>query len=228
MKKISTLVCFSAAVFSVSVFANHHYFYAGINAGIFNGDFDNVYFDQTSTIAQNVQKEVAQRGYTGGVQLGYRKYLRHGYFVGVEASANADSNNATLREGASSLTFSDKTQFSGHADFVFVPGMTLTRTLSAYAKLGLSVARIRDNVVSPVGSSSTITSYSGASNPLGFAAGLGVSKNVCRYMSLFAEADYHDYGTVNFQNFQNYSVTYTHATHVHSYGVVVGANYRFV
>jgi outer membrane immunogenic protein len=228
MKKISTLVCFSAAVFSTAVFANHHYFYAGINAGIFTGDFDNVYFDQTSTIAQNVQKDVSQRGYTGGVQLGYRKYLRHGYFVGVEALANADSNNATLREGAQALTFSDKTQFSGHADFVLVPGLTLTKTVSAYAKLGLSVARIRDNVVSPVGSLSTITSYSGVSNPLGFAAGLGVSKNVCRHISLFAEADYHDYGTVTFQNFQNYSAIYTHATHVHSYSVVMGVNYRFV
>ena len=47
-------------------------------------------------------------------------------------------------------------------------------------------------------------------------------------MDLFASADYHDYGTVNFSTFQNYSAAYTHSSKVFSYDVLAGAAYRFV
>ena len=224
MKKI---LSFGLIVFSFSIFAHDQNFYVAADAGIFQGDFDTSYSDQTDVIAQNFQQTVAQRGYTGGLALGYSKPMLPHYFLGGEISGNYESNNATFQEGASSGAFTDKTQFNGHMDFTFVPGINLSKTISAFMKLGLSLAWIQDNLTSPVGFTPTIANYSNNLTALGFAAGLGVSKAICKKFALFTEADYHDYGTRHFQSFQNFTANYSHAAHLYSYDVLAGAAYKF-
>jgi len=228
MKKVSKTLCLSLLALSSAAFAHTGHFYLGADAGIFTGNFDNSYLDQTDTIVQNYQNTVTQNGYTGGLMLGYSKPVRHNYFMGVEVSGNGDSSNARYASGAPSSAFSDKTQLNAHMDFDVVPGIKLTDTISAFMKLGLSLGWIQDNLTSPVGFTPVITNYANNNTAVGFALGLGVAKSICKHMSLFTEADYHDYGKVNFQNFQDFSATYSHSTRVTTYDVVVGAAYKFV
>jgi opacity protein-like surface antigen len=236
MKKISAVLFTSLIAISSCTLAHNNnqtgYVYLAADAGIFSADFNNTYLDQTDTIPQNFQSTVTQHGYTGGLAIGYRKPIYTNYFIGGEISGNVDSSNALFQEGASSGNFSDKTRINDHMDFTFVPGLKLSNTVSAFLKLGLSLAWIQDNLTSPVYPAGlytpVMTYYTNSNTEIGFTAGLGLSKSVCKHAALFTEADYHDYGTMNFQNFQNYSATYTHSTHVYSYDVVVGAAYRFV
>lgn len=233
MKTIISVLLLSATALSSATFANdNHYFYLGADGGIFKADFDNSYIDQTDPIQQNFQQTVTQHGYTGGVLLGYRSAIRSQYFIGGEISSNWNSSDALYQEGASSAAFSDKTQINSHMDFAVVPGLKISQTITAFMKLGLSVAWMQDNLTSPAyptGLYTPVTTYySNKKTETGFVAGLGVSKTVCKHMDLFASADYHDYGTVNFQSFQNFSAAYTHASKVFSYDVLAGAAYRFV
>ena len=233
MKKIIPALLLSAAALSSTAFANdNHYFYLGADGGIFKADFDNLYVDQTDPIPQNFEQTVTQHGYTGGVLLGYRQAIRSQYFIGGEISSNWNSGDALYQEGASNATFSNKTQINHHMDFAVVPGLKISSTVTAFMKLGLSVAWMQDNLTSqayPTGFYIPATTYySDKKTETGFVAGLGVSKAVCKHMDLFASADYHDYGTVNFSTFQNYSAAYTHSSKVFSYDVLAGAAHRFV
>lgn len=228
MKKVLPIALLALSAFSATALAHNGYIYMGADGGIFNADFDTSYIDQIDTIAQNYQSTVTQHGYTGGLQLGYHRNIRRSYFIGGEISGNFNSSVATNQEGANSSAFTDKTKIGEHMDFTLVPGVKLTKTVSAFMKLGLSVAWIKNNLNSPIGFTPAMTYYANNNTALGFAAGLGVSKQLCKHMSVFTEADYHDYGTVSFQNFQNYTTTYTHAAKVFSYDVLAGAAYRFV
>ncbi len=230
MKKSTRALCFSLFALSSSAFAHHGHFYTAADVGIFTADFDNAYIQQPFTgisVFQNFQDVALQNGYTGGLELGYSRRFHHRYFWGAEVSGNINSRAAVYQAGVQSSSFYDKTRINGNMDFDFVPGIKLTRTISAFMKLGVSIAWIKDNLTSPVGYFATMTNYSNANTAVGFAAGLGVSKLISKHWSLFSEADYHDYGTINFVSFQNYSYSYAHSTRAYSYDVVAGAAYKF-
>lgn len=225
MKKIIVL---SALIFAATTHANdNHPFYLAADAGVFQGSFNNTYLDQTDTIAQNFEQNVLQNGYTGGLALGYQHALSDRYSLGAEISGQGDSSSATFQEGASSAAFSDTTQFNAHMDLSFVPSMRLTKSINAFFKAGLSVAWMKDSLNSPVGNSAVMTNYTSNNTRLGGILGLGFSKKICKRFKLFTEADYHDYGTVNFPAFQNFTATYTHSSHIYSYDVLGGAAYSF-
>jgi hypothetical protein len=86
---------------------------------------------------------------------------------------------------------------------------------------------VQDNLVSPVGAASIITAYNQKENLIGITAGLGFEKLIAKHISIFTELNYHDYGSVSFQNFQNFSAIYTHYSHVYSYDGKVGLAYTF-
>lgn len=211
---------------SATAFANlPHKFYVAADAGIFQGDFNNQFIDHTDFIAQNIVQPATQYGYTGGIALGYSRLMSQNYFIGGEISANINTNNASFQSGASNTTFSDKVQINDHFDLTFVPGLILSNNISTYLKLGISYALIEDHLTSPAGFDSITVGHHSNNNPIGFAAGLGISKSFPNRITLFTEANYHDYGTIEFTNFQNFMATYSHSTHVYSYDVVVGLAY---
>lgn len=228
MKRISSLLCLASITFSSSVLANQNgYIYVAANAGIFQADFVNTYLDQTDVIAQNIVQPAEQHGYTGGVSLGYRQILNPHYFLGGELSGSVEGHYASFQSGAATAAFSDAAQIYSHVDLMLVPGIRLNSTTDIYLKLGLSCAFIQDSLVSPAGYTPTITNYNSNNNTFGFTAGLGFEKWITKKIALFTEANYHDYGSVNFQSFQNFSATYQHSSHIYSYDVVIGASYQF-
>lgn len=204
-----------------------HPYYVAANVGIFEGAFSNTYNDLTDVIAQNISEAVQQRGYTTGLALGYSKLVRDKYFLGAELSGNVNSFNATFQSGASSTAFTDTAQIIHQFDLTFVPGILLSSTIESYLKLGVSYGVIQDTVTSPVGYTPVSTRYTSNVNTYGFAAGLGVKKFLSDTVSLFVEGNYHDYGNVSFSNFQNFSATYNHTSHIYSYAAVIGAAANF-
>jgi len=214
-------------LFCSATFSSPRYYVSG-NLGIFDATFNSSYLDQTDVIPQNIAQSISQNGYTGGVALGLRQATcDRRFYYGGELLLNYDSQNAVFQSGAATAAFSDKTRIQYHADLTFVPGMMLSQTVSSYLKLGLSIASIQDNLVSPEGYTPANTSTHSSKNPLGFAAGLGVATCITNNFSIFTEANYHDYGTVTFSNFTNFMAEYTHKSHVYSYSLVVGASYFF-
>jgi opacity protein-like surface antigen len=150
------------------------------------------------------------------------------YSLGAEVSGHFDTQNASFKSGASTSAFSDSTKIQYHVDLTFVPGLNLTDTILGYLKLGLSFASISDQLTSPVGFFADYTTYHSHVNDMGFVAGLGLSKTLTQNLSLFTETNYHDYGSVNFDDFQNFSTIYTHSAHIYSYDVVLGVSYKIV
>ncbi|MDP1573666.1 MAG: hypothetical protein Q8L78_01845 [Coxiellaceae bacterium] len=226
---MKTLVLLSTFVFSCTALASqNHPFYIAADGGIFQGSFNNQYFDQTDAIAQNFQQTVLQNGYTGGIALGYHHgFTNRRYGLGIELSGHGDTNKATFQEGASSAAFSDTTQINAHMDLTLVPTLYFTKSLNAFLKFGMSLAWIQDNLISPVGNTAAMTTYANSNATLGAALGLGIAKKIAKRFKLYTEADYHDYGTTHFPAFQNFTATYTHASHIYSYDVVCGAAYTF-
>ncbi len=228
MKTSSRLLVLVFATFSCSTFAaNNSYFYAAAGAGIFQGDFNNAFIDHTDAVAVNVVSPANQHGYVGEIALGYRRSWCERYFLGAELSGFWTGHTASYQIGAAGNNFSDQNQIQYYGDLTFVPGLMLNETISAYLKVGLSYAALQDNLSSPSGAIPVSKNYMSNRNPIGLALGLGVSKAITERVSIFTEANYHDYGTVTFSDFQNFEAAYTHTAHVYSYSLVAGAAYKF-
>lgn len=217
------LLGFSSAAFAYS----DRPFYIGADAGIFQGTFSQSYLAQMTSPPANVAETTQQHGYTGGLVAGYSKLFHQQYLLGAQLSGNLDSHYANYANGANSLTYTDTTQINSHIDLTVVPGILLSDSAAAYAKLGVSTASVQDNLTSPATNASVMTRYNSTKMATGLAAGLGVKKFLTDQVSIFAEGNYHDYGVVNFTDFQNYTVTYTHSAHVYSYDLSLGAAYHF-
>lgn len=82
-------------------------------------------------------------------------------------------------------------------------------------------------LISPTGYTPTFVNYPANKNALGFAAALGMTHDVSNKIALFSEVNVHDYETLNFDNFQNFTANYTHSAHLRAYGLSIGAAYIF-
>ena len=205
-----------------------NYLYVGGDAGIFTANMNQNYQDQVDVIANNIAQPITQNGYTTGIRVGYVHLMNTIYSLGSEISGNFDSQNASFKSGASTSAFSDITKIQYHIDMTIVPGMYLSDSILSYFKLGMSFASISDQLTSPAGFFANYTTYNSHSNCLGFTAGLGIAKTLTQNFSLFTEANYHDYGALNFDDFQNFSANYTHSAHIYSYDIVMGITYKII
>jgi opacity protein-like surface antigen len=206
---------------------NNHQYYIAANAGIIEADFNNKFSDQTDEIPQNIAQTTEQHGYTGGIALGYRRLVNPFYIIGTELSVNIDGSTALFQSGASTTAFTDKLKLRNHIDWVLKLGTLVTETVEAYLKFGLSNASVQDNLTTPVGYLAEMTTFNDQENLIGFTAGLGFRKALNKHISVLTELNYHDYGTATFNDFQNFSATYTHSAHVYTYDAKVGIAYDF-
>lgn len=204
-------------------------FYVAASAGIFRGSFNANYLDQSDAIAQNTSETFTQNGYTGGLAIGYSHIFSDSYLLGAELSGNLNSDEGKYASGSSSTAFNDTTKIKQNIDLDFVPGVLLTDSLAGYAKLGVSSAKVTDQLTSPTSQNPSVAyaTYSNNKTRLGFAAGLGLKKTINHDVSVFAEYNYHDYGKINFAEFNNLGSTYTHSARVYSSAVSLGAAYAF-
>lgn len=225
MYKFTKKLGLLALILSSSAFANkENFIYGAAGIGVFQADFANQFLDQTDIFPVNIVQSAQQYGYTGGLAIGYSRFITPNYFAGLEISGNVNNHNASFQ---STAVFSDQVQIKSYFDLTFVPGIRLGQTVFAYLKLGLSYAYIRDSLTSPSGFTPVIITTNANKNALGFSGGLGIRKSLTKQLSIFVETNYHDYGSVDFSNFQNFSATYTHTTHPYSYDVMAGVLYSF-
>jgi len=199
-------------------------FYASLEAGIFKGQFNSKYLDQTDLIPQNISESLMQNGYSGGLALGYTHSFNSHYFVGLELAGVKDGNSASFQSGAANTSFSDQIQMNSHVDFTVIPGVMTQSGFLPYIKVGISRASINDYLTSPVGYDPVMTNYNSSQTSYGFVAGLGLRYLLNDHSWLFVEENYHDYGSVNFSAFQNFSASYSHSAHIYSYATLIGAS----
>lgn len=202
-------------------------FYGSVQGGIFQARFNSNYLDQTDVIPQNISNSLTQNGYTGGLAVGYTRLLGSRYLFNLELAGNLDGNSALYQSGAANTAFSDKIELNHHIDLSVAPGIITASDFFPYLKLGVSYASVRDYVSSPVGYDPIMMQYNSNKNIWGLVAGLGMKYRATEHVGIFAEADYHDYGTLNLSPFQNFSANYTHSARIFSYSIVVGATYAF-
>jgi opacity protein-like surface antigen len=168
---------------------------------------------------------VYQNGYSGGVAIGYHKSFLNEYFIGGELSASAPTDEASFASGASSTAFNDKLSIGGNIDLSLISGFALTDSTSVYARIGLSYAAISTEINTPTGFTPSYVNSSSSRNKFGGGFGLGFKKFVTTNTALFTEYQYHDYGTVNFPNFQNFTATYSHSARVYTQNLIIGLAY---
>jgi opacity protein-like surface antigen len=228
MRKLVYAFCLTALALYSTAFANSRQsLYLAADAGIFQANFDNKFLDQADVIPQHIVQPTTQHGYSGGLAAGYRYLFNPLVFIGGELSGHLDGHSAALQTGAAASAFSDVVQIKNHVDLTFVPGLKLSETVAAYLKIGVSYASLQDSLISPAGYIPTSTVTNSNKSSVGFAAGLGFQKQINPSAVLFTEANYHDYGTISFPGFQNFSSMYSHTAHVYSYDVLLGAAYQF-
>lgn len=222
-KAKSFYVIFLAAMSSPLLAAHDNHWYIAASAGIFQGLFNSQYNDQSDIISQNFRQQVMQNSYTGGLAIGYSNTCWHTYFWGGELGIYGSTYHANFATGAATAAFTDTLAIKSNLDLTFIPGFFITNSLAAYGKAGLSYARINASVNSPVGLNPTFIKVNNMNNVLGLALGLGLEKSICNNTSLFIEYNYHDYGTVNFSSFQNFTAIYSHSAHIYSQSLTIGA-----
>ena len=228
MKQLYPFLAASSFIFiSTTLFAatTERPWYLSVDGGVFQGMFDAQYTDQTDSLPQNYRQTVSQYGYIGGIAAGYSKVVQNQYLLGGELSGSLATNNAYFSAGASSSAFADKLAIKGNIDLTFVPGILISESIAMYGKLGLSYASISADINSPTGYTPTYSQSNSTRTVIGGAFGLGIKKKISDHLAIFTEYNYHDYGTVNFPTFQNFTATYAHAAHVYSNSLVVGVSY---
>lgn len=226
MKKltfIAPLIILTSNAFALPV----NQFYGSLLAGIYQAQFNSSYLDQTDDIPANVSDTFMQNGYTGGVAIGYTHLINPSYFVSLELAGNWNGHTALYQNGGTSTSFSDSVSVDHQFDLTVIPGVVTASAFFPYIKLGISQGHISDSLTSPAGYDPVMTQYNSTKTVYGFVAGLGVRYAVNDRFSLSIETNYHDYGTVNFPSFQNFTATYSHSAHIYAYAAQLGATYNF-
>lgn len=203
------------------------HFYVSAVTGIFQANFNSNYLDISDTIPQNITQPALQNNYTWGGAIGYSKAFTPTFFLGLEVNANMDGGNAVFQSGASTAAFSDTVHIKSHFDLDLAPGLWLSSSVASYLKLGVSRAYLADTLVSPIGYNPIFMTFSTTQTVDGFAAAIGIKKIINDHFAVFTEYNYHDYGSVKFPDFQNFTANYSHSAHIYSYGVLLGATYSF-
>lgn len=226
MKRVVLLSWLVLPVFANAATPSDSWYYLSAGASLLRASFNNTYTDQTDVIPQNIAEMSEQHSYTGTVSGGYRHPFSKPWYLGADLSASIDGHYATFKSGASSTAFSDQMQIKNHFDLTAVPGLQISDTVNMWLKLGLSYASLEDSVNSPAGYTPVSETTHTNKGIWGFAAGLGIENWLSGHTALFAALGYHDYGTVTLSQFQNFSATYTHSTHIYMSDVTVGVMYR--
>ncbi len=159
--------------------------------------------------------------------LAISKLICNQFLAGAEFDAQFNSHQANFASGSATTAFSDNLQIRQNFDLTFVPGVLVTDATALYAKLGVTYGQIKSQLSSPTGFTPTYISLNNSQYNWGGTLTLGVKHYFSEYGAVFAEYGYHDFGTVDFANFPNFTATYSHSERVYSQAVLAGISYYF-
>lgn len=225
---ITQALCFSlcAAASSLACAATASGpWYLSASGSVFQGQFNTQYNDQTDAIQQNLRQSVQQNGYLGSIAAGYLHTCHNNYLLGGELSISGTTSTALYSAGAASNAINDKTSIPYFADLALLAGFVLSDSTYLYAKIGFSYAAIDSNLNSPTGFIPSYIQANATRYAPGGVFGLGLKKMINSHVAVYGEYNYHDYATVDFANFQNFTATYSHTVHASANSVGVGVTY---
>lgn len=190
----------------------HKGFYIGINSGAAfvtgqtNDKFINApNFINPISLTTHYRDEASERGYDGGVFLGWNFYVDREHAYGLELSGNTYSNtaNQTLwnftpdANGLDIINFRESWKIRYAFDLTFKPGLLISDSSELYGILGVSTAKLKTklkNLVPNLAGSSPLT-FSDSKDVYGFVLGAGAQTELCNHLGLFASYQYTYYGS---------------------------------
>jgi len=141
-------------------------------------------------------RDIALDGITGGILGGYSWYIgNHGYLA-VEANANLDSANTTIKETSSGGVPSSQSKIhmkmTSSFALSFIPGYFVNDNTVIFGRLGFAAARLA--------SSATNGNLNGSGADFtktvsGYRLGLGLTTELPNNFTLTGEYDYTDYSS---------------------------------
>lgn len=187
-------------------------FYIGINSGaaFVTGQTNDKFitapnFYNPTSLTTHYRDEASQRGYDGGVFLGWNFYADREYVYGLELSGNTYSNTANQTfwnftpdvDAFNLINFQESWKIRYAFDLTFKPGVLISDSSELYGILGVSTAKLKTklkNLVPNSAGSSPLT-FSDSKDVYGFVLGAGLNKQLCNHLGLFTSYQYTYYGS---------------------------------
>lgn len=189
----------------------HKGFYIGINSGasFVTGQTDDkfitgVNFINPERMTTRYREEDSQRGYNGGVLIGWNFYVDREYVYGIELSANEYSNTAhqtfwnfTPDANVNDLiNFQESWKLRYVFDLTFKPGVLISDFSELYGIIGVSTSKSKTelkNLVPQLAGSSPLT-FHDSKDVYGFVLGVGAQAQLCNHLGVFTSYKYTYYG----------------------------------
>jgi len=209
----SLLLSFSSASLAGSpdIKPNPWMFYLGAFGGYYSADFTYgaTYFSSFQTNNQEMFSDSFQHGFSGGGQAGVQYHFTSPYFVGLVFSGVMNSNKARLTELIQSeisllfrgIQINHQFRVNSNYDLAAVFGIDITQRTQAYVKLGVTDGQLKDLVFATLTRTAPFPirtlEQNQHKNIWGWVLGLGLSRDLNKWLSAFVEYDYYDYGRYN-------------------------------
>lgn len=159
-----------------------------------------------------------QQGVSGGAQLGIQYHFQTPYYLGVVVSVMSNANKARLVEllensivpaGGIATDINQEFRAQSNLDIAALIGADITDHTHLYAKVGASCARFANHlfITQAAQAPFPIPSFQQIEkkNLWGWAVGLGLTRDLNKWMSMFLEYDHYDYGALNLRSLNNFT-----------------------
>lgn len=198
---------------------------------------------------QVFKSHVFQQGFSTGGQIGVNYHFCRPYFLGLVLSAQYNANQARLVEHVEDGVVTDLQTFDiNHAfrlkknlDIAALIGADITARTHIYAKVGSSYAQFTHKLFTtrarnfpfPI----PVLQQTAHKDLWGLVLGLGITQDINRWVSLFAEYDHYNYENRNLNALDNIRpniLSTTHRDHLTqhveltAHSIYAGLNFRFM
>ncbi|ACJ18015.1 outer membrane protein [Coxiella burnetii] len=219
--------------------------------GVFGGyhhatyQYEALYHNDGLPRNQLFKSEIWQYGALWGGHVGIQYHFIRPYYLGLNFAGMSNSRKAqfngsvSLGAGSTTVPVIDTTlRLKYNLDLTGIFGIDITPALHLYLKGGGSYAKlVEDFAVLQATTSASISQQHQTHHGLwGVVLGAGLARDLCRWVSLFAEYDFYDYGNHTLNTANNISVdpvvappdVYTQeAKNIRAYTIRAGINVNF-
>ena len=192
-------------------------------------NFSDIKYNTTSTAFNPNSKESTNKlGLTSGLAMTVNLLQRPSYALAAQISAHY--NNADVQYQDPLATTDEKSKLNYNLDLSLLPIFHYNAALASFLQFGLSLGHYRDTLTSPVnlvpGPGIVTTTYTSTHTLVGCVIGAGFINKLSPHFSIYSEYVIHYYGQYNLANFQNFTVSYTHANILYNQELVFGLTYQ--
>lgn len=209
--KIATSILITLSAGTVLAQPFHKGLYIGANTGatfvtgqIQDKFVNGVNFINTERESTLYRNEDSERGYNGGILVGWNFYVDPQFVLGIEINANAFSNNAYQTiwnftpdiDGNDLINWQERWKIRYTADFLFKPGVLISDSTELYGIIGISYAEVKTqlkNLVPSLAGPNRLT-FNNSSDVYGFVLGAGLTKQLCNQLGFFTSYQYTYFG----------------------------------